>query len=162
MIFTPDDFYTELLLDHARRPRHCQQPTTCDGCAEGFNPLCGDRVSVWLSIGDDAVTDISFKGQGCAISTASASMMTESLRGLPLDEARRLLKHFLSEAVGADSDNADDEPLDDSLLCLTNIRRLPARVKCVTLAWHAALEALRQATTKDDTNTADTTGADHD
>lgn len=152
MISTPDDYYTELLLDHARRPRHCQQPATSDGCAGGFNPLCGDSVKVWLSINNNTVSDVSFQGEGCAISTASASMMTESLLGLPLDQARQLIKHFLSEAVGADSDNPDEDPLDDSLQCLTKIRRLPARVKCVTLAWHAAHEAMQQATSNNNRN----------
>ncbi len=152
MISKPDDFYTELLLDHARQPRHCQQPTSCDGCAGGYNPLCGDQVKVWLSIKDGAVSDVSFQGAGCAISTASASMMTESLRGLPIDKARALLKQFLSEAIGADTDTATENELDDSLQCLTNIRRLPARVKCVTLAWHAAHEAMQQATSKKNTD----------
>ena len=135
-----EDLYQEVILDHNRRPRNFRRID--DGRrAEGYNPLCGDRLTVYLKIGDGRIVDVSFEGSGCAISKASASLMTDAVKGLTLDEARRLFGRFHTMVT-----RPPDEPVEDlgKLLVLAGVRQFPVRVKCASLPWHtlhAAIEA---------------------
>ena len=127
-----DDLYQEVILDHNRRPRNFRAIT--DGRhAEGYNPLCGDRLTVYLRVDDGIIKDVSFEGSGCAISKASASLMTESVKGKTLAEAQALFDRF-QRMITTSSDAA---PLDlGKLGVLAGVRQFPVRVKCATLAWH--------------------------
>lgn len=138
------DLYQELILDHYKHPRNrrCLQP--CDHEAKGHNPLCGDRVSVYLRLDGDRVSDIAFEGNGCAISTASASLMTEILKGKTLEEARRLFEKFHALVTGR-LDTADNGPDLGKLEVFAGVSQYPVRVKCATLAWHTLEAALRQS-----------------
>ena len=119
------DLYQEMILDHHRRPRNFRALPAPTRSAEGYNPLCGDRVTVQLDVGDGVVRDIGFQGSGCAISKASASMMTASLKGKPLGEAEQIIERFHA-----------------MLTALAGVREFPSRVKCAVLAWHTARAAL--------------------
>jgi nitrogen fixation NifU-like protein len=133
------DLYQEVILDHNRRPRNFGPLPTANRRAEGHNPLCGDRVTVYLDLADSRIQDVAFEGSGCAISTASASLMTEALKGLTLEEARGLFKGFHDlVTLGA----AEGSPELGKLAVFTGVREYPMRVKCATLAWHALLAAL--------------------
>ncbi|HEY4076481.1 MAG TPA: SUF system NifU family Fe-S cluster assembly protein [Rhizomicrobium sp.] len=130
------ELYQEVILDHSRHPRHYG---TLDGHshkAEGYNPLCGDRVTVYLQLDDDGrVADIRFEGKGCAISQASASMMTDMLKGRTQANAEKLMKGFLHLVKGEDaSDLSEDDR--ERLEVMGGISEFPMRVKCATLAWH--------------------------
>jgi nitrogen fixation NifU-like protein len=133
------DLYQEVILDHNRRPRNFGPLPTANRRAEGHNPLCGDRVTVYLDLADGRLRDVAFQGSGCAISTASASLMTEALKGLTLEEARGLFKGFHNlVTLGA----AEGSPELGKLAVFTGVREYPMRVKCATLAWHALMAAL--------------------
>jgi nitrogen fixation NifU-like protein len=144
------DLYQEIILDHNRRPRNygrLDQPTHQ---AEGHNPLCGDEISVFIQVEDDTITDISFDGQGCAISKASASLMTSRLKGRTLDEVRAVAADVRELLTGPDETTPDLEKLGD-LAALQGVRKYAVRVKCATLAWHALEAALagdREITTE--------------
>lgn len=132
------DLYQEVILDHNKRPRNFRVLEPCTHHADGYNPLCGDRVSVYLDVQDGVVQDVSFQGSGCAISTASASLMTEMLKGKPVEEVRGLFNRFHTVVTG-------DEPAPagmGKLAVLAGVRDYPSRVKCATLAWHALQAAL--------------------
>ncbi|HEY6552034.1 MAG TPA: SUF system NifU family Fe-S cluster assembly protein [Vicinamibacteria bacterium] len=133
------DLYQEVILDHNRTPRNFGKLENANREAEGHNPLCGDRVRVSLHVEDDRIEGIAFQGSGCAISTASASLMTEALKGRTVEEARRLFHgfHDLLTAGG----NADDL---GKLAVFSGVREYPIRIKCATLAWHAFQAALDQ------------------
>lgn len=139
-----EDLYQEVILDHNRRPRNFR--VIADGRkAEGYNPLCGDRITVYVQINDGAISDVSFQGAGCAISKASASLMTESVKGKKLSEAEALLERFRQMITAA-----PDAPIDDlgKLTVLAGVREFPVRVKCASLAWHtlrAAADASDEA-----------------
>jgi nitrogen fixation NifU-like protein len=134
------ELYQEVILDHNRRPRNFR--TIADARkAEGYNPLCGDRLTVYLRVQDGRIADASFEGSGCAISKASASMMTESVKGKTLEEAEDLFQRFHRLIT-----RAPDEPVDDlgKLSVFAGVRQFPVRVKCASLPWHtlrAAAEA---------------------
>jgi nitrogen fixation NifU-like protein len=133
------DLYQEVILDHNRRPRNFGPLPSANRRAEGHNPLCGDRVTVYLDLADGRLQDVAFQGSGCAISTASASLMTEALKGLTLEEARGLFKGFHDlVTLGADEGSPDL----GKLAVFTGVREYPMRVKCATLAWHALMAAL--------------------
>jgi len=133
------DLYQEVILDHNRRPRNFGPLPTANRRAEGHNPLCGDRVTVYLDLAGGRLQDVAFQGSGCAISTASASLMTEALKGLTLEEARGLFKGFHDlVTLGA----AEGSPELGKLAVFTGVREYPMRVKCATLAWHALMAAL--------------------
>ena len=133
------DLYQEVILDHNRRPRNFGPLPTANRRAEGHNPLCGDRVTVYLDLEDGRLQDVAFQGSGCAISTASASLMTEALKGLTLEEARGLFKGFHDlVTLGA----TEGSPELGKLAVFTGVREYPMRVKCATLAWHALMAAL--------------------
>lgn len=133
------DLYQEILLDHYKRPRNFGPLAASDGDAEGHNPLCGDRVEVHVKLDGDRLTDVRFEGSGCAISTASASMMTEAVRGKTRQETAALYERFHELVTGAAP--ADDERLGE-LASLGGVREFPMRVKCATLAWHTLRAAL--------------------
>lgn len=134
------ELYQETILGHYKKPRNFGKLAPPSRHREGYNPLCGDRVTVYLHIKDDVVNDIRFEGSGCAISTASASMMTEALKGKTVAEAEEIFKHFHELVTGKEA--GDDEKF-GKLAVFAGVREFPARVKCATLAWHtfhAALE----------------------
>ena len=133
------DLYQEVILDHTRRPRNFGTLANANREAKGHNPLCGDQVSVYLHMEGDRIQDIAFQGSGCAISTASASLMTEALKGRTVGEARELFRGF-HELV---TKGGDPEAL-GKLAVFSGVREYPIRVKCATLAWHAVQAALDQ------------------
>ena len=135
------ELYQEVIFDHNRKPRNRRVIAHADHVAEGYNPLCGDKVTVYLQVADGVVTDVSFDGHGCAISTASASLMTEAVKGRPVDEVEALFRDFHALLTGAPSGNRDF----GKLQVLAGVREFPARVKCATLAWHTLHNALTGA-----------------
>jgi len=132
------DLYQEIILDHSKRPRNCHAMDDANRKAEGYNPLCGDKLKLFLKVENDVVTDASFEGSGCAISTASASLMTESLKGKSREEAMKLLDKF-HELLTTDTPISNDL---GKLVVFCGVRDYPARVKCATLAWHTLKSAL--------------------
>jgi nitrogen fixation NifU-like protein len=134
------DLYQELIVDHSRRPRNFRRLDGATHKAEGFNPLCGDRVTVYLNLEEDVVRDVSFEGEGCAISKASASLMTETIKGKTKAEVERLFSRFRDVATGS----ADADAALGKLAAFSGLRGFPARVKCATLAWHTLRAALEQ------------------
>jgi len=139
------ELYQDIILDHGRKPRNFHAMSHPSHFANGHNPLCGDRVTVYLEIESDRVKDVSFEGRGCAISTASASLMTEVLKGKTLAEAEQLFKAFHAEVTGGAVPAVDEALSDDldRLAPLEGVKAYPARVKCATLAWHAFEAALK-------------------
>jgi len=133
-----DDLYQEIILDHSKRPRNCHGMENANRRAEGYNPLCGDKLKLFLKMNGDIVEDASFEGSGCAISTASASLMTESLKGKTRAEATALLEKF-HELLTTDTPVSQDL---GKLVVFCGVRDYPARVKCATLAWHTLKSAL--------------------
>lgn len=147
------DLYQEVILDHGRRPRNKRLLETANHLAHGENPLCGDKLTVFVKVnGQGVIEDVSFQGQGCAISTASASLMTEVMMGKTEAEAAALFASFHALATGApppDAAGLEDEM--DRLDVLAGVREYPVRVKCATLAWHtlqAALKDKKKASTE--------------
>jgi nitrogen fixation NifU-like protein len=134
------ELYQEVILDHNRQPRNFRALAR-GRKAEGDNPLCGDRLTVYLRLDDDVIADVAFQGSGCAISKASASLMTESVKGKTVAEANQLFRRFQQMITAP-----PDSPVDHlgKLTALAGVRQFPIRVKCATLAWHtlrAAIEA---------------------
>ena len=137
------DLYQEVILDHYKRPRNQRRPAAANRDALGHNPLCGDRVTISLELDGDRIKDVGFEGSGCAISTASTSMMTEAIKGKTVKEFEALFARFHHLVTASDDAAADLEAL-DKLAVFQGVREFPVRVKCATLAWHtlrAALEA---------------------
>jgi nitrogen fixation NifU-like protein len=135
------DLYQEIIVDHSRRPRNFRQLEKATHSAEGFNPLCGDRVKVYLDLDRGIVRDVAFRGDGCAISKASASLMTESVKGKSEAEVELLFSRFRELATG----NGNAEPAElGKLAVFSGLRGFPTRVKCATLAWHTLRAALEQ------------------
>jgi nitrogen fixation protein NifU and related proteins len=139
------ELYQDIILDHGRHPRNFRAIAQPTHMARGHNPLCGDRVTVYLSMDGDRIADVSFEGRGCAISTASSSLMTEVLKGKTLAEARALFAQFHAKVTGGDIPDLPEALEEDSerLEPLTGVKAYPARVKCATLAWHAFEAALK-------------------
>jgi len=135
------DLYQEVIFDHNRNPRNFRVMENADREVEGFNPLCGDRLTLFLKLDGDEITDVSFQGSGCAISTASVSLMTEIIKGKTEAEADALFKKFHEMTTGKE-DNIDMEAI-GKLAVLAGVREYPARVKCATLAWHTLDAALK-------------------
>ena len=139
------ELYQDIILDHGRHPRNFRTIEHPTHFAQGHNPLCGDRVTIYLTLNGDRITDISFQGRGCAISVAAASLMTEILRGKTLDDARALFAQFHARVTGGEAAPGLPEPLVEDaerLEPLTGVKAYPARVKCATLSWHALEAAL--------------------
>lgn len=135
-----DDLYQEVILDHSRNPRNFGPVDDANRQARGNNPLCGDRVSVYLAVDDDRIADAHFEARGCAISIASASMMTEMIKGKSVDEVKSLFDRFQALVTGETNGGADEELAE--LESLSGVRAFPTRIKCATLAWHAMTAAL--------------------
>jgi nitrogen fixation NifU-like protein len=133
------DLYQEVILDHNRRPRNFRALDVATHHAEGFNPLCGDRVTVFLHVHGDRIDDVAFQGSGCAISKASASLMTDRLKGCTVVEARDLFERFhrmVTTPMGLDVEDLG------KLSALAGVREFPVRVKCASLPWHTLKAAL--------------------
>lgn len=134
------ELYQEVIVDHNRRPRNFRRIESATRKLEGFNPLCGDRLTVYLTLDGDTIADVAFEGSGCAISVASASLMTEALIGKPVTEAERLFDAVHDLMIGK-----GDTPLEGKLAVLGGVKDYPSRVKCATLAWHTLAGALHGA-----------------
>ena len=134
------ELYQEVILDHNKRPRNLGVLPAANRTAEGYNPLCGDRLSVYVKMDGDVISEIRFQGSGCAISKASASLMTDGVRGKTIAEARRLFTQFHKMVTG----DADPPPIDElgKLAVFAGVRDYPMRVKCATLAWHTLRAAV--------------------
>ena len=134
-----NDLYRDVILDHNRRPRNFGPLEAADASVEGFNPMCGDRLTLRLKLLADKIADIRFEGQGCAISTASASLMTEAVKGKTRAQALELfgrMHHLLTDDAGPSEDLG-------KLAALSGVREYPARVKCASLCWHTLASALQ-------------------
>jgi len=136
---TPSELYQSVILDHNRAPRNFRPMPEATGHGEGYNPLCGDQLSVWLRQDGDRITDVSFQGSGCAISKAAASLMTTVVKGKTRAEAEAIFGSYHRMVTGQGGP-ADDLP--PKLAIFAGIREFPARVKCATLAWHALKAAM--------------------
>ena len=132
------ELYQTMILDHYKRPRNRGRPEAADRRAAGDNPLCGDKVTVFARVKDGVVTDVGFEGSGCAISTASASLMTESVKGRRVEEVAKLFDRFHEVVTGASEPGSDL----GKLAVFVGVREFPMRVKCATLAWHTLRAAL--------------------
>lgn len=145
-----DDLYQQVILDHNKRPRNFRKIAAPTGSAEGFNPLCGDHITVYVQMDQDRVQDISFEGSGCAISKASASMMTEAVKGKSKQESEALFQKVHRMLTAPPDAKVDASDL-GKLASLGGVREFPVRVKCASLAWHtllSALEGKNQTTTE--------------
>ena len=134
------ELYQEILLEHNSKPRNFRQLDQATQSAQGYNPLCGDDITVFLSVADGVITDVAFRGTGCAISRASASMMTESVKGQTLGKASELFEEFHRMMTEPDAD-LDYDTLGD-LECLAGVIEFPTRIKCAILAWHTLRAAM--------------------
>ena len=135
------DLYQEVIFDHNRHPRNFGKLEGANRFAAGHNPLCGDRLNLYLKVDGGVIADVRFEGMGCAISTASASLMTERLKGMQVDEAEVLYGRFHELVTKSTADDSDTAFL-GKLTVLLGVREYPARVKCATLAWHTLHAAL--------------------
>lgn len=148
------DLYQEVILDHSRHPRNFGHAEDANREAKGYNPLCGDRIAIYLRVEDGLIADVTFEAKGCAISLASASMMTELVKGKTIAQTEHLFERFHAMCTG-DEDHSDDGTLADDdmdrLSVLSGVRAFPVRVKCATLAWHtmnAAIHGQDESTTE--------------
>jgi nitrogen fixation NifU-like protein len=132
------DLYQQVIMDHKKKPRNFREITDANHMAHGNNPLCGDALVVYVKMNDDVIEDVSFQGSGCAISVASASLMTESLKGKTLAEAEELYENVHKALTGED----DAAELTGKLQVLAGVKEFPARVKCATLSWHTVHAAV--------------------
>ncbi len=135
------ELYQELILDHGRRPRNFRQPEGANRQAEGFNPLCGDRIRLYLKMENGVIADLGFQGSGCAISTASASLLTDRLKGKTAKEAEAVFQKFHQLILQSDA-AVPAEPELGKLHALAGVAKFPTRIKCATLAWHTLHAAL--------------------
>jgi nitrogen fixation NifU-like protein len=138
------DLYQEVILDHNRKPRNFGRLAGADRTAEGHNPLCGDRIVIDLKLEGDAIREIAFEGSGCAISKASASMMTTTLKGKSFKEAQEIFRSFHGMVTGETGPGFDPESL-GKLAVFQGVREFPVRVKCASLAWHTLNAALAES-----------------
>ena len=146
-MFDSQELYQEIVMDHNRRPRNFGSMTDSTATSEGFNPLCGDQITLFLKVSEDIVEDISFEGVGCAISKSSASMMTEGVKGKSVEEALIVFQAF-REMITAKSDGSKDSEILGDLEILKGVAQYPTRIKCATLSWHT-LQAALQGTESD-------------
>ncbi len=137
------DLYQEIILDHNKNPKNFKLLEEPTHQSEGYNPLCGDKVNLAMKVQENTIQDIGFQGSGCAISKASASVMTSALKGLKIDEAAALAAEF-EKMVKSDIDSEEDYSEFGKLAAFAGVREFPVRVKCATLAWHTMKSALGQ------------------
>jgi len=135
------DLYQEVILDHNKRPRNFRTIESPSHHAEGYNPLCGDRLNLYVQVDGNVITDVAFQGSGCAISKASASLMTDAVKGQTVNQARALFERFHHVVT-----TPPDQPVEDlgKLSVLAGVREFPVRVKCASLAWHTLKAALER------------------
>jgi len=134
------DLYQDVILEHSKAPRNFRELPAANHKAEGFNPLCGDRFTIYVTTEGDSIRDITFQGSGCAISKASASMMTQSLKGKNKAEAAKIFERFHKLVTGLEPSNGEAEL--GKLTVFSGVSEFPVRVKCATLAWHTLQAAL--------------------
>ncbi|MCG3178138.1 MAG: Zinc-dependent sulfurtransferase SufU [Phycisphaerae bacterium] len=148
-----DELYQQVILDHSRKPRNFRELACANcRCAEGHNPLCGDRVTIYIEIEQGRVQDVSFSGSGCAICTASASMMTDALKGKTVEEARRMFTWFHDMLTGKVPTGQVADGI-GKLAAFSGVLRFPIRVKCATLPWHTMAAALAEDKADDPVST---------
>jgi nitrogen fixation NifU-like protein len=138
-----DELYQSVILDHNKSPRNFKELPDATAHADGRNPLCGDAYTVWLRLDGDRIADASFQGNGCAISKASASLMTTAVKGKTVAEAEALFDQFHEMLTGGTTDLTG---MPGGVKALTGVKAFPMRVKCATLSWHAMREAMRAGT----------------
>ena len=144
------ELYQQVILDHNKKPRNFRKLESASHTAEGYNPLCGDHLTVYMNVEDDLVTEVGFEGSGCAISKASASMMTQAVKGKSKAQAENLFNEFHSMVIGELDEETEENSL-GNLKIFAGVREFPVRVKCATLPWHtmhAALNKHDQVTTE--------------
>jgi nitrogen fixation protein NifU and related proteins len=144
------ELYQQVILDHNKKPRNFRKLETASHYAEGYNPLCGDHLTIYMNLEGDRVADVGFEGSGCAISKASASMMTQAVKGKSKEQAETLFKEFHSMVTGELDEEIEENAL-GNLKIFAGVREFPVRVKCATLPWHtmhAALNKQDQASTE--------------
>jgi nitrogen fixation protein NifU and related proteins len=139
------DLYQQVILDHNRKPRNFRKLPDASRGAEGYNPLCGDRVTVEIALEGDVIRDVAFQGSGCAISRASASLMTADLKGKTVAEAEETFTRFRAMLTEEAADGAGAEARLAKLAVLAGVREFPSRIKCATLPWHTLYAALAGA-----------------
>jgi nitrogen fixation NifU-like protein len=137
-----NDLYQQVIVDHSKRPRNFRPLQDANRKVEGYNPLCGDKVTIFVKIENEVVKDITFQGSGCAISTASASLLTESLKGKSLSDAEALFESFHQLVTGLQPEHQPGAKL-GKLEAFSGVCDYPTRVKCATLAWHTLRAALK-------------------
>lgn len=142
MISEIGELYQEVIIDHSRRPRNFRVLEGADRKAEGYNPLCGDRLILYLKMDGERISDISFQGSGCAISTASASIMTSELKGKTVAEAEEIFEKFHQMVTGASNPDWEEEL--GKLSAFSGVSQFPVRVKCASLCWHTLKAALEK------------------
>lgn len=135
------ELYQQVILDHNKKPRNFRKLETANHMAEGYNPLCGDHLTVFLNLEDDAVKEVAFEGSGCAISKAAASMMTQAVKGKSKQEAEKLFKEFHRMVTGELDEEVEANGL-GNLKIFAGVRDFPVRVKCASLPWHTMHAAL--------------------
>ncbi len=144
-MFDLRDLYQQVIVDHNKSPRNFGKLTHYNHDADGYNPLCGDRLHLYLDVDDDGIIqNLSFEGEGCAISVASASLMTETLKGVPLSEFHEKFDRF-QQMVTADLDEQPDEAVLGKLAVLGGVREFPSRIKCAVLCWHTMKSAVEDS-----------------
>ena len=137
------ELYQQVILDHNKKPRNFRKLETANHSAEGFNPLCGDQLTIYLNVEGDMVKEVGFEGSGCAISKAAASMMTQAVKGKSKEEAENLFQEFHSMVTGELNEETEENSL-GNLKIFAGVREFPVRVKCATLAWHTLHAALNK------------------
>ncbi|HEX7227224.1 MAG TPA: SUF system NifU family Fe-S cluster assembly protein [Candidatus Binatia bacterium] len=137
------ELYQQVILDHNKKPRNFRKLDSANHTAEGYNPLCGDQLTVYLNLEDDLVKEVGFEGSGCAISKASASMMTQAVKGKSKDQAETLFKEFHLMVTGELDEESEENSL-GNLKIFAGVREFPVRVKCATLPWHTMHAALNK------------------
>lgn len=140
------ELYQQVILDHNKKPRNFRKLETANRTAEGHNPLCGDQLNVYMQVEDGLIKDVSFEGSGCAISKASASMMTQSVKGKSREEAELLFDEFHRMVTGELNEETEPNHL-GRLTIFSGVREFPARVKCASLSWHTMHAALNNQDT---------------
>src|SRR5215216_4206996 len=137
------ELYQQVILDHNKKPRNFRKLETANHTAEGFNPLCGDHLTIYLELENDQVKDVGLEGSGCAISKAAASMMTQAVKGKSKEQVESLFKEFHSMVTGELNEETEENSL-GNLKIFAGVREFPVRVKCATLPWHTLYAALNK------------------
>lgn len=138
------DLYQEVIIDHSKHPRNFHVLKTANRKGEGYNPLCGDKLTLYLELEGNLIKNISFEGSGCAISTASVSMLTETLKGKTVEEASHLFEEFHQMVTGNKNSSNSEQGHLDKLVIFEGVKQFPSRIKCATLCWHTLKAALEK------------------